>query len=67
MLADRMDVLEVSARDAVINWMDVTANSGVQVIALGTFKQALRGLPHTIETYWIQDGELVAEPQAQAA
>ena len=66
-LADRMDVLTLDGRDAVINWMDVTAHSGVQVIALGTFKQALRGLPHTIETYWIQDGVLVAEPEAQAA
>lgn len=66
-LADRMDVLTLDGRDAVINWMDVTANSGVQVIALGTFKKALRGLPHTIETYWIQDGVLVAEPEAQAA
>lgn len=66
-LADRMDVLTLDGRDAVINWMDVTARSGPQVIALGTFKQALRGLPHTIETYWIQDGVLVAEPEAQAA
>ena len=67
MLADRMDVLTLDGRDAVINWMDVTANSGIQVIALGTFKQALNGLPHTIETYWIQDGVLVAEAEAQAA
>ena len=65
-VADRMDVLEVNARDAVINWMDTTAINGIQVIALGTFKQPLRGLPATITTQWIQDGTLV-DAEAAAA
>lgn len=67
MLADEMDMLTLSGRDAVIGWMDAQANTGIQVIALGTFKGPLNNLPSTIATFWIADGVLTTELEAQAA
>jgi len=65
-LADELDVLTLDGRDAVFNWMDANTNSGMQVIALGTFKAALRDFPPSIDTFWISEGVLTT-PLAEAA
>ena len=67
-LADELDVLTLAGRDAVFNWMDANTNSGMQVIALGTFKAALRDFPASIDTFWISEGVLTSTEQlAEAA
>jgi hypothetical protein len=69
LMLDRMDVLDIPGRLALLQWLDMLAEDGTIDTALlfGTLKALPTGLPSTIAAYWIEDGNLVPRDIKAAA
>ena len=59
-LLDRMDVLDIAGRGQLIELLDEVAYTGGldTAIITGTMKSAPKGLPDTMKSFWIEDGEI---------
>lgn len=69
MLLDRVDVLDLTGRGQLLDWMDVLASNDLLDTALlfGTFKTMPTGLFDTIEAFWVEDGRIAGQAQEVAA
>lgn len=69
LMLDRVDVLDIPSRGALLGWLDMLAEEGTIETALlfATLKGVPSGLPATITAYWIENGVLAAEAQKVAA
>jgi hypothetical protein len=70
LVLDRFDVLDVKHRPQLLCWLDDLGYEQRLDTALvfGTLKEPPKGLPDSIASFWIQDGELIEqEPLKQAA
>jgi hypothetical protein len=67
-LLDRMDVLDANARVQLIGLLDEVAYTGGldTAIITGTMKSAPKGLPDTMNSFWIEDGEIKETAPAEA-
>lgn len=68
LMLDRIDVLDLSGRAQLLEWIDSLAYNDVLDTALlfGTLKALPEGLPDTITAYWVEGG-MIAGAREQAA
>jgi hypothetical protein len=59
---DRVDVLDINNRLALIRWALKIAGSHNNVLLIGTFKEPPK-VPNTISVHWLEDGK-IAEAEA---
>ena len=66
LVLDRFDVLDLSGRSELIEWLDtlVDANQLDSALIFGTLKSAPSGLSESIESFWIEAGSIAQLKEA---
>lgn len=69
MLLDRVDVLNLQGRKELLEWLDILAQDNLvdTVLLFATLKSMPSGLPETIESFWVKDGEIAGHPKRAVA